>query len=216
MKKVIFLGCLFAISVSGTGQIREVFDAAKPKKPFEGTPTLVKNSSVVSLSIGTTNKLADFLTFGGVATTIGTSSNKRSFGPLMMDYEYLVTDNIGIGTSILIATASSNYNVFGKDYTGDIAQYQVGLSSYYHFYPTDKLDPYIKATVGINIWDGKYKDNNNKKTGNFVAPTTFALRSLVGMRYFLTDKVALQGEGSITFSPNFNAAANIGIAYKIN
>lgn len=215
MKKIILLACIFTISYNSIGQVRQMLDAAKPKKAFTGTPILAKKSSVLSLSLGAPNKLADFLTFGGVASIVGTTSDKKSFGPLMLDYEYLIRDNIGLGASLLLASASSNYRAFGQDYSGDITQFQVGFSSYYHLYTTDKLDPYIKATLGINLWNGKYKDNNNNDAGNFVAPTPFGLRSVVGLRYFINEKFAVLGEGAVVLSPNFNVSANIGAAFKL-
>ena len=216
MKKILLMSCLVAVSISGFSQNKKVLDNLKPKKAFEGTPILSKNSSLISLSIGTTNKLGDFLNYNGISPVLGTKYDNKSFGPLMMDYEYLVNDNFGIGTSILIAFASSRYNTLGKEYTGDLAQYQIGISSYYHYNPTDKLDPYVKTTVGINLWEGKYKNANDDNVGNFKKPTAFGLRSQIGIRYFLNEQIAVQGEGGLTFSPNFTASANIGLAYKLN
>jgi outer membrane protein W len=207
IKKILALSCIVATSLSCFSQT---------KKEFEGTPILSKKSSLISLSIGTPNKIGDFLNFDGISPVLGAKSNNKSFGPLMMDYEYFINDNFGIGTSVLIAFANSQYRTLGQDYTGDIAQYQVGISSYYHYNTTDKLDPYVKTTVGINLWDGKYRDNNNKNVGNFKKPTSFGLRSQIGIRYFLSENIAVQGEGSLTFSPNFTASANIGLAYKLN
>ena len=211
---IIFVISLMVSHIS-YAQVRQIIEAAKPKKEFTGTPILAKKSSVLSLSIGAPNKLADFLDFGGVTAIIGTRSNKKSFGPLMIDYEYLIKNNIGIGVSLLAAKASSDYTVFANKYSGSITQYQLGFSSYYHLYTTDKLDPYVKATLGINLWDGGYKDQSNNETGNFVAPTPFGLRSLVGLRYFASSNVALLGELSVNISPNFNVAGNIGVAYKL-
>lgn len=205
--KFLALSFLFTVSLTGFSQTKKVFD---------GTPILSKKSSLISLSVGTPNKLGDFLSFDGISPVLGTRFNNKTFGPLMMDYEYFINDNFGVGTSILIAFANSQYRTLGQDYTGDLAQYQIGISTYYHYNTTDKLDPYIKTTAGINLWNGKYKDSNNDNVGNFKKPTSFGLRSQIGIRYFLNENIAVQGEGSLTFSPNFVASANIGFAYKLN
>ncbi len=215
-KKIVLIATvILMVTQTSFAQLRQIIESAKPKKAFTGTPILAKKSSVISLSLGAPNKLADFLDFGGIAPIIGNRSNEKSFGPLMIDYEYLIKNNIGIGVSLLAAKASSDYTVFGNKYNGSITQYQLGFSSYYHLYTTDKLDPYVKATLGINLWDGGYTDKDNNETGNFVAPTPFGLRSLVGLRYFASTNIALLGELSVNISPNFTVAANIGAAYKL-
>ncbi len=215
MKKFWAILPILFIAFTTQAQVRQVLDAVKPKKAFEGTPILQKKSQLISLGIGAPNKLSDFLDFEGIGNIIGTTTSDRSFGPFLLDYEYLINDNLGLGASFLFATAKKEYNFFGTNYSGDIRQFQFGASTYYHIYTTDKLDPYFKGTVGINLWDGKYKDNNSNETGNFVAPTPFGFRTSVGLRYFFSENLALQGGGSATISPNFNIAANFGIAYKI-
>ncbi len=133
----------------------------------------------------------------------------------MIDYEYLIKDNFGIGLSLLHASAKQTYQSGNTSYTGSIKQYQIGFSTYYHLYTTDKLDPYIKGTVGLNLWDGYYKDNNGNDADNFVAPTPFGFRSIIGLRYFAGKKFAIIGEGNLTLLPKVTVAANIGIALKL-
>ena len=133
----------------------------------------------------------------------------------MMDYEYLIKDNFGIGLSLLHVSAKQTYQSGNTSYTGSIKQYQIGFSTYYHLYTTDKLDPYIKGTVGLNLWNGYYKDNTGNNADNFVAPTPFGFRSIIGLRYFAGKNFAIIGEGNLTLLPKVTVAANIDAALKL-
>lgn len=220
MSKKIFAVISLFLSLSAQSQIREILEAAKPKKTFEGTPVLQKKSQVLSVSAGTPNTVSKLLDFGGIASILFTNNpQKKSVGPFMLDYEYLVTDNFGLGLSLLYASGKQTYTsgLLNVSYTGSINQFQIGLSSYYHIYTTDKLDPYVKGTVGLNLWDGSYKDNNgNEIPGKtFTAPTPFGLRTLIGLRYFVGRNFAIMGEGNFTVLPKPAVTANIGVAMKL-
>ena len=167
------------------------------------------------VSAGAPNNVSNFLNFGGIAGFFFTTTGKKSSGPFMIDYEYFIKDNTGIGLSLLYASASQTYKSGNTSYTGNIKQYQIGFSTYYHLYTTDKLDPYIKGTVGLNIWDGSYKDNNGNDAEDFVAPTPFGFRSIVGLRYFAAKRIAVIGEANLTLLPKVTIAANIGVAIKL-
>jgi len=213
-KKIIFSFFLF-ISFTTYGQVREILEAVKSKKAFTGVPVLQKKSQLLSVSMGTPNNVSSFLDFGGIASLFFTTTDKKSVGPFMLDYEYLIKDNVGIGLSLLYASAKQTYKFGNTSVTGSIKQYQIGFSTYYHIYTTDKLDPYIKGTVGINIWDGYYKDNNGNDADNFVAPTPFGFRSIVGLRYFASKNFAVMGEANLNLLPKVTVAANIGVALKL-
>ena len=215
MYKKIFFSFLFFICASSHAQVREILEAVKPKKEFAGILVLQKKSQVVYISLGAPNTVANFLNFGGIAGFFFTTTDKKSSGPFMIDYEYFIKDNTGIGLSLLYASASQTYKSGNTSYTGNIKQYQIGFSTYYHLYTTDKLDPYIKGTVGLNIWDGSYKDNNGNDAEDFVAPTPFGFRSIVGLRYFAAKRIAVIGEANLTLLPKVTIAANIGLAIKL-
>lgn len=213
-KKILFSFLLF-ICAATYAQVREILEAVKPKKEFTGIPVLQKKSQVLSFTIGTPNKVADFLNFGGIAGFFFNTTEKKSAGPFMIDYEYFIKDNLGLGISLLHASASQTYQSGNTSYTGSIKQYQIGISTYYHLYTTGKLDPYIKGTVGINIWDGYYKNNNGNDADNFVAPAPFGFRSIIGLRYFAAKNFAIIGEANLTLLPKVAIAANIGVAIKL-
>jgi hypothetical protein len=215
MYKKKFFNFLLFICAASNAQVREILEAVKPKKEFTGIPVLQKKSQALSVTVGAPNNVANFLNFGGVASFFFTTTAKKSSGPFMIDYEYFIKDNVGIGLSLLHASARQTYQAGNTSYTGSIKQYQIGFSTYYHLYTTDKLDPYIKGTVGINIWDGYYKDNNGNDAENFVAPAPFGFRSIIGLRYFAAKKFAITGEANLTLLPRVTVAANIGVALKM-
>lgn len=215
MYKKILLSLFLLKVTASNAQVREILEAVKPKKQFTGIPALQKKSQLLSFTIGTPNNVSNFLNFGGFASLFLTTTAKKSAGPFMIDYEYFIKDNVGLGISLLHASATKTYKSGSTSVTGSIKQYQIGFSTYYHLYTTDKLDPYIKGIVGLNIWDGSYKDNNGNDADNFVAPSPFGFRSIIGLRYFAAKKIAVIGEANLTLLPKVTVAANIGVAIKL-
>jgi opacity protein-like surface antigen len=220
--KIQFLLAAILFSVSSFAQVQQVLEAIKPQKPFTGTPVLVKGSHVLQASIGIPNNAATLLNFGGLATVLnGNTGNKKGIGPIFINYEYLVNENIGIGIGFTHASATQTYNssallgvlgINASNVTGEIKLYQIALNSTYHLYTTDKLDPYIKGGIGINLWKGSYTDETGKQAKPFTAPTPVAYQGLVGLRYFVQPKFGLFGE--LSFS-NLKFSANIGAAFKL-
>jgi Outer membrane protein beta-barrel domain len=220
--KIQFLVAAILFSVSSLAQVQQVLEAIKPQKPFAGTPILVKGSHVLQAGIGIPNNAATLLNFGGLATVLnGTTGNKKGIGPIFINYEYLVNENIGIGIGLTHASATQTYNssallglldINASNVTGEIQLNQIAINSTYHLYTTDKLDPYIKAGIGINIWKGSYTDETGKQVKPFTAPTPLAYQGLVGLRYFIQPKFGLYGE--LSFS-NLKFSANFGAAIKL-
>ena len=214
LKFFLFLLVVFIsiISTLANAQVKDIVNSLKPKKKFEGTPILEKRSRVISFGIGTPNKLANFLDLGGLGSLF--SSSKSHSGPYFVNYEFLIRKDLGLGATVSYASAKQTYqNPFGNDkITGSISGFSILFSSTYHFYITDKLDPYLRGGIGVNIWTGSYKDENNGDAGKFTAPTPIAYTANLGLRYFLSPKVAPFGE--LGFS-NYKLTANIGLAVKL-
>lgn len=207
--------CFIASTLKSQAQVKDILNSIKPKKKFEGTPILEKRSHILSIGIGTPNKLASFLDLGGFATFFSGNSSKSHSGPFFVNYEFLIRDNLGLGATISYAAAKQTYtNPFGNDkITGSIKGFSILFSSTYHFYITDKLDPYLRGGVGLNIWKGSYKDENNGDAGDFTAPTPIAYTANLGLRYFVIKNFAPFGE--VGFS-NYKLTANIGAAFKLD
>jgi Outer membrane protein beta-barrel domain len=210
-KKIVTLVAIL-MAIESSAQVREVLDAIKPKKPFQGEPILKKKSQVLSIGAGVPNNIGQFLNFGGIGNYL--SADKSGAGPFFIRYEYLLKDNFGIGGSVSYATAKETYkNPFGSGtFTGEISGFSILFSSYYHFYTTDKFDTYSKGSIGLNIWSGSYKDQNDAEAQKFTAPTPIAYSAVLGMRYFITPKLHLLGE--LGFS-NLKFSAGIGAGVKL-
>ncbi len=172
--KITFLIILIALSTLAKAQVREVLDAIKPKKEFKGVPAIHKKSQIVQVGIGTPNNVASLLNVGGIGNYFKTASSKA--GPVFINYEYLLKDNLGIGASVIYAKASQTYkNPFGSNtQSADLSGVSILLSTTYHFYTTNKLDPYSKAALGVTIWKGSYKNQDGSDAGNLSLPAPVA------------------------------------------
>jgi hypothetical protein len=211
-------------------QVREVLEAIKPAKAFEGTPILKKKSQVLQVGIGAPNNIASFINapaatinaiggiLGGLGLGTGTqssSTNTNKVGPFYLDYEYLIKENLGLGIGFSYASATQVGTIpliVPTKTTATINATSILLSTVYHFYITDKLDPYSKVSIGATLWKGSYKNENGSDAGTLPLPTPIAYRALVGLRYFVSPNIAPYGEASYS---NLKFSANIGVAFKL-
>jgi hypothetical protein len=211
-------------------QVREVLEAIKPAKAFEGTPILKKKSQVLQVGIGAPNNIASFInapaatinTIGGILGGLGlltanpsSTSTSNKIGPFYLDYEYLIKENLGLGIGFSYASATQIGTIpllVPTTTTAKVSAASVLLSTVYHFYITDKLDPYSKVSIGATLWKGSYKNENGSDAGTLPLPTPIAYRALVGLRYFVSPNIAPYGEASYS---NLKFSANIGVAFKL-
>jgi hypothetical protein len=225
MKKLTILFAISTLIISNLSAqvITQVLQAAKPQKAFEGTPVLDKKAIVFSAGFGIPNNTTALLSAGGIVgglLTNNNSSNKSGFGPAFVGFEYFVSREISIGLSGAYANGKQDYNtqaipILGVPATNlgsaSINLFQIAATSSYHLYTTDKLDPYIKGAIGLNIWKTKYVTTTGE-TNPFNAPTPFGYQGLVGLRYFVNNKIAPYGE--IGYS-SLRFTANIGLSVKL-
>lgn len=183
---------------------------------FTGTPVIAKGSHIVQAGYGFPNKLAQYLDFGGIADIFsGSGSSKSSFGPLGLNYEYMLDDQFGIGASAQYSWASQTYDLripiidtrIGG-ITGTIHQVQLGVHGTYHFFTTDKFDGYARAGVGLNLWSGEYRNDNNEDVKEMEFPTPYTYQGLAGIRYFISPNMGLYVEGNLN---NINSFVNFGL-----
>lgn len=226
MKKLITL--IFFVNVitnTSNAQVTQILNAIKPTKAFEGTPILDKKSFVFSVGLGIPNNTNTLLSGGGIITSIlgggGTASKQKGVGPLFAGFEYFISKELSLGLGITYATGKQNYTTPGIPLLGIAASnagsasinlFQIAGSSSYHLYTTDKLDPYIKGAIGINLWKTKYVDAAGKESNPFTAPTPFAYQGIVGLRYFVNKHFAPYGEIGYT---SLKFSANLGLSVKL-
>lgn len=211
---LLLLFCFLLLANNSRAQAREILEIIKPDKKFEGVPAYKKGTHLLLFGAQAPNNIKTFLNFGGLVTLLS-SSGSKSAGPFFFGYEYAVKDNLGLGISFQYASAKQTYAVpFGiGSITGEISGFSILLSSLYHIYPTDKLDPYFRGSLGVNIWKGGYRDNNNNEVQKFTAPTPIAYNTSLGLRYFVSKQFAPFGE--ISYS-NLKLTAGIGLCVKMN
>ncbi len=212
-------------------QVREVLEAIKPTKAFEGVPILKKGNGVFQFGVGLGTNLVSLINQTGLGNLLNTNSTNKNTGPFVVGYEYLVKDNLGIG--IGFSYAESNQTISSNGTAGSIIDIILGTpststtslktrvkntsiiaSTTYHLYTTDKLDPYTKVSIGFNIWkvSAKNQAGNDVNTAP-TTPTPIAYNAVIGLRYFVTPKVGIFGEASYS---NLKFAANAGLTFKIH
>jgi hypothetical protein len=229
----IFTIVFLFICQNSYSQVREIIDAIKPAKAYEGTPILLKGSHVIQIGVGAPNNVGTLLntasavssaigTIGGILGIGGTSSVPvekaiKKSGPFVLDYEYFVKDNISIGLGVSYANASKEFTLPGetRTLTTKLAATSFLFSSVYHFYTTNKLDPYAKGSIGLTLWKDKstYSDGADASSKFPIPiPTPVAYRGIIGLRYFVSSTIAPYGELSYS---NLRFSGGIGVAVKL-
>jgi hypothetical protein len=225
LKGIFFLALLIIFQQSSYAQIQQILQAVKPDKKFDGIPCVAKKSQVLQVGIGIPNNATTLLNGGGIFSSLlggsGSTGTKSGTGPIFIGYEYFLKDEVSVGLSFTYASGKQDYNSASIPILGigalnlgkaEINLFQIAASSSYHLYSTDKIDPYIKGAIGINLWKTSYTDNSGTKSDPFTAPTPFGYQGLIGLRYFAKPALAVYGE--VGYS-SLKFTANIGIAYKI-
>jgi hypothetical protein len=215
-KATIVVALFFTSLTTSIAQVRQAIEAIKPKKEFTGTPILAKKSQVLQVGVGAPNNVVSLLNLGGLGSLLSSSGDKKA-GPFFIAYEYLIKENIGIGATLVYANGEKTYtNPFSSNsnekYTAKLSGVSLLLSSTYHFYITDKLDPYAKGSIGVTLWSGSFKDQNGAEPSKLDLPTPVGYSGLIGLRYFASPNVAPFGELSYS---NFKFTANVGVAFKL-
>jgi hypothetical protein len=117
----LLLLCFVSSIKIGNCQVRQVIEAMKPAKAFEGTPILKKKSQVLQVGIGAPNNIASCInaptttinTIGGILGGLGlttatpsSTSTSNKIGSFYLDYEYLIKENLGLGIGFSYASAT--------------------------------------------------------------------------------------------------------------
>lgn len=212
---------ILLFSFKTNAQLQQILEAAKPQKAFAGTPALQRNSFIVFTGVGAPNNVSSLLNFGGLfsGTGISNTTSKKNLGNLMAGADFFIQQNQSIGLMVTYAKANETrefrlpvINTNLGTVTGTISIIQLAATYSYHIYTTDKLDPYIRGGIGVNIWKGSYQDKSGNLSQPFTAPTPVHYQGIIGLRYFISKRIAAYGELSYT---NLKFAANTGVMFKI-
>ncbi len=248
MKRVILLTILFCTNVlffsnANGQQVKQILDAIKPEKAFDGTPIVKKGSSILQVGVGMGSNVLSLAGLGDLGSLIGssgTSNSNSKVGPISIGYEYLIKDNVGLGISVSYAEGTQTLNVNsassllssipgvgsipgigsllgtsgGTSFNSKVKSTTILLSTIYHLYTTDKLDPYSKVSIGATLWSGSSTNADGSNAGSAPTfPTPIAYEALIGLRYFVGKQMGLYGELSYS---NLKFAANIGLTFKLH
>lgn len=133
-------------------------------------------------------------------------SGKPPFGPLYLQYEHGIIDEIGIGGFTGLSLTSKSH----KHYTHHRNTWAIGAIGYYHFnklIPVNQLDVYAGLGVGMKVKTDSY--TNNYKSTQTNSSAIYVFRA--GARWYFTPKFAVYGEtGSDDLS-----ALTIGMTFKL-
>ncbi len=146
-----------------------------------------KNDQFISLQYGFPNTIKNSL-----ESIIGfNQTNKKSFGPISIAYEYHVNELMSLGISLSYGTYSANYkDIFGGNlaFKGTLRNTAILLQSTKYFESDKKTLLYAKGSIGLNLWSGEYKNPDGTDFKNFNAPTPLGYNAVVGVKYGFNTK----------------------------
>jgi hypothetical protein len=172
-------------------------DAAK-EKPKRA---LYKGRSSVNLYYGT-NLLSGFL------KNVFTQSNSlgvtvQNLGPIGLTYEYMVTDEVGIGveggyssTKITFYEEDFDYNgqMYTYDYSYNITLARAMFRFNYHFTEDEKFDAYMLVSGGYRYREYSLSTNDPILPKITWTGIPFGVKPGIGLRYFFVKNVGLNLE----------------------
>lgn len=196
--------------MSSQAQIQQIVTDLITTKDKNGTQLL-------SLSYGFPNNINSYLNIGSIASFLSTESSKTGFGPLWLSYEYYIRENSAFGVGVGYASGRQTYKgIIGGlgDVDAKISGFSLLASYIQHLIQIEKkFDPYIKGSIGVNIWNGSYKTSSGADYQKFTAPTPISYQAIFGARYYVDPKFGPFAE--ISYS-TLKLTGNVGISYKIS
>jgi hypothetical protein len=128
--------------------------------------------------------------------------NVSQTGPVTGAVDYQFSRSASIGVMVTHGTVNApyyNYNTSGStpDFNGSLENWSIMLN-YVNYMPVagDKVSPYFRTAIGVNMWNLNYTDN----AGNHVSmpgnnPSDLAYQVGLGVIFHLTPKAGLFVEG---------------------
>ncbi len=127
---------------------------------------------------------------------------------------FVVDLSIGYNTTYNDTTATKDANLkFMKKALANskLTDIPIGLTANYYFMPGKKVQPYLLAGVGIDMW--KFKPVSG--VGQNISVTDFGIKGGLGINFWLSEKVTLDIQGKITYEvSNLSGTKNTGIDYS--
>ena len=127
--------------------------------------------------------------------------------PFGVNAEYAVSENIGVGGSVM-------YQGWTEESLGSVSLLTFAVQANYHFIKLEasKIDLYAGAELGYGLYNVTY---NAGISSGISGASGLVLAPVVGGRYFLSPTIALSLRltGSLVLRPGFGATA--GVSFKL-
>lgn len=143
-----------------------------------------------------------------------TQTNKKSFGPVSISYDYHISDDLSIGATILYSSYSALYKeavLSSVSFNGKLRNTAIMIQSTKYLAAKENILLYAKGSVGINLWSGEYTAADGTDFKNFNAPTPVGYTAMVGGKYFFSPVV----QGYLEAGYGKYIAA-LGLSVKVN
>ena len=122
--------------------------------------------------------------------------------------------SIGYATTYNDTTATKDVNLkfMKKDLaTTKLTNIPIGLTAFYYFMPEKKVNIFLLAGVGVDMW--KIKPVSG--TGTDISVTDLGIKGGLGFNFWLTENLALDVMGKITYDvTNISSTKDTGIDWK--
>jgi outer membrane protein W len=178
MKKVLLSAAVLFAALSGNAQ------------------AFTKGSSTVNLGYGflnvnrTTFKL---FTFGDP------TAKTSSMGPVVVGYEYGVTDRISVGAQVGYGQVKTTWTDDNDKTTLQLNQLTAIIRGAYHFGNGENFDPYVALGVGYNNFKFTAKENDKTIEGfAYAVPTAIGYTAALGGNYYFSKNIGAYAEVGYT------------------
>lgn len=123
-------------------------------------------------------------------------ANITQTGPVTgaLDVQFSRTSSIGLMVSH--GETSANYYQYDNyqqpaDITGRLRNWSVMLNLVNYIPASERITPYIRTAIGLNIWDQQYTDYQGNKLNYIDEPPQLAYQVSLGSKFYFTKNSAL-------------------------
>ena len=145
---------------------------------------------------------------------VGFNSYAMPFGA---NFEYALTENIGIGGTVMMQFWSEDWGFAGYNYGYSCTLITPSVEGAYHFVglDADKLDVFAGAALGFSIYSVSWKDSwggDSADTGS----SSLYLSPFIGGRYYVSDKMAISAKLNFSAIGDFNGVGGtVGLTFRL-
>jgi outer membrane protein W len=180
MKKITFLLAITTLIFSSNKGFAQAAQQGNiVVNPFYGSP-----------SIGT-------LLLKSIFAEGGSEADFSYVGPVGLNFEYFISDNISVGLEGSYTNISLESNVDGIQDKLLLQTTRIYPKFNFHFKTSDKVDPYFSLGGGFKRSNIKYTTNDPNSENDqesFTPLIPFSFRTALGLRYYVNDHIGFSGE----------------------